>query len=239
VNGRLVARDGKMVVALPTVEPGPDVMDTVHLSSPLRAEDFVLGAGPDAQSVRLHVLSVGRPRSLETLTFPVLSGAVDLSAHDDVCLVSIIERHGRTSNRSLVPVKGMGLRVGAAATTVSHDSHNLVVAGRNAADMVIAANAVAEVGGGICSVVGGKVEALLPLPIAGLMSVEPVEALVPEALALYDALRRQGLAIAHPIGPLISLALPVIPDYSVTDLGLVDVNAQKVISIWADEVNHG
>ena len=237
VDGRLIAQGGRMAEELPALAIDPAVWGTVHLARPSTADDFVLHADMAARTARLRVLTFtpNRRRALETLALPVRDGRVDISAHPDISFVSVIERHGRTANRSLVLVKGLGLQVGATATTVAHDSHNLLVAGRNADDMALIANAVADAGGGIGCALDGRITALLSLPIGGLMSPEPVERLVPEMEALNAALRRQGLDSQHPIANLIGMALPVIPDYGVTDLGLVDVNAQTVVPIWADE----
>jgi adenine deaminase len=170
------------------------------------------------------------------MEFPVREGVVDISAMDDVCLVSVVERHGRTGKRSLAPVKGLGLQQGAVASTVAHDSHNLVVLGRDPEDMARAARELVACGGGICCVRDGQVMALLPLPIAGLMSPLPLEDLVPLVQRLSQALQDLGMPFRQPIGWVVALALPVIPSYSITDLGLVDVDSQVILPIWADEV---
>ena len=177
----------------------------------------------------------GERRGLVTIELPVRDGLVDFLDVDDVCLVAILERHGRTGNRSLNLVQGLGLRQGAVATTVAHDSHNLLVVGRSVDDMVIAANELVACGGGICCACDGKILASLPLPIAGLMSPLPLEDLAPMMQKLNEALRNLGLTFHQPIGSILGLALPVIPDYSLTDMGLVDVERQVILPIWADE----
>ncbi|MGC9398084.1 MAG: adenine deaminase [Anaerolineae bacterium] len=246
VDGRLVAQAGRLRISLPHKTSNLEEENTVHLSSPPHPKDFMLrvpsgkasaGAGlPTAPTVSLRVLTVASDytRSIEPTTFPVRDGIVDLAAGDDVALVAIFERHGQGGDHSLVPVQGVGLLRGAVATTVAHDSHNLLVIGRNAEDMALAARTLADCGGGICAVDAGEVRALLPLPIAGLMSPEPPETVVSQMKALNAALRAQGITAKQPISPIIALALPVIPDYGVTDLGLVDVNAQRVLSIWPE-----
>lgn len=236
VGGDLVAQAGRMQVALPPARSAIEEENAVHLAAPPRPADFVLRARPGQQEARLRVLTLnpGVRRGLEELAFPIHEGIVDVMAVEGVCLASVIERHGRNGNRSLVPVKGLGLRRGAVASTVSHDSHNLVVVGRNAADMALAASELVTCGGGICCVDGGRVTALMPLPIAGLLSPLPVEELVPVLEKVNVALHNLGIAARQPIGPIISLALPVIPSYSVTDMGLVDVNRQVVLDIWAE-----
>ncbi|MBN1261593.1 MAG: adenine deaminase [Anaerolineae bacterium] len=237
VDGQLVAEKGNLVIALPNTAFAVEKENTVHLPSRPTPEDFILRAPPGKETATARVMTIGPDygRRLETVTLPARDGSVDISDAPDLCLASVIERHGRTQNHSLVLVKGIGIWAGAVATTVAHDSHNLLVVGRDVADMALAANALADSGGGICCARAGQIAALLPLPIAGLMSAEPVETLVPQMEALNAALRKLGLPEKNPISPIIALALPVIPDYSVTDLGLVDVNAQRVIPIWVDE----
>ena len=234
VDRTLVARAGRMLVSLPHEKFDIAQENTVHLPSPPHPEDFILRARPGEDTARLNILAVAGDytRAIETTTFAVKDGAVNISAADDVALVAIFQRHSQGSGRSLVPVKGVGLQRGAVATTVAHDSHNLLVIGQNADDMALAARTLADCGGGICSVEGGEVRALLPLPIAGLMSPEPLETVVSQMKRLNAALRDQGITAKQPISPIIALALPVIPDYGITDLGLVDVNAQRVLSIW-------
>ena len=240
VDGALVAQDGQMVVPLSAVRSDVEAENTVHLASSPRPEDFVLRAQPGRQEARLRVLVLRGRRDLETMTFPVCAGVpadagvVDVTAVEGVCLVSVIERHGRNGNRSLVPVMGIGLQRGAVASTVAHDSHNLIVAGHNAEDMALAARELVACGGGICCADGGRVTALMPLPIAGLLSPLPVADLIPQLEKVNAALHAQGITGRQPIGAVIGLALPVIPSYSVTDMGLVDVDRQVVMSIWVD-----
>ena len=110
----------------------------------------------------------------------------------DVCLAALIERHGRTGSRSLVLVKGLGLRRGAAASTVAHDCHNLIVVGRTAGDMLPAAQELERCGGGFCTALDGKITAFVPLPVAGLMSPEPAEVLAAQLDHLNRALKDLG-----------------------------------------------
>jgi len=238
VAGELVAQDGRLTVELPAASPSDDVCNTVHLTRPLSLNDFQLRPAELSQDVTVRILDVssrGR-RELGTVRFPVVDGCVDISSHEDICLVAVIERHGRSGTASLTPIRGVGLTSGAAASTIAHDSHNLIVVGRTAADMLVAAQAVVDVGGGVAAALDGRVTAVLPLPIAGLMSPDPVETLVPKLKALNVALHAQGIVFEQPLMPIIGIALPVIPDYGVTDLGLVDVNAQRLIPLWVEEV---
>lgn len=138
--------------------------------------------------------------------------------------LAVIERHHATGNIGLGVVEGMDIRNGAIASTVAHDSHNLVILGDNDADMRVAAQTLADCGGGYCVVSRGVVLARLPLPIAGLITDAPVEEVLEIQRALLDAAASIGASgESDPLITLSFLALPVIPEIRVTDMGLFDV----------------
>lgn len=236
VDGALVARDGRLTVTMPARRWPLEQENTVHLPSEPKAADFLLTARPGHTVEHMHaiVIEPGRFTTLETVELPVQKGFVDFTAVEDITLIAVLERHGRSGRRGLALARGLRLREGAIASTVAHDSHNLLIVGRNAQDMALAARELAACGGGICCVDNGEVKALLPLPIAGLMSPLSLDKLVPLVQRVNQAMRRQGMDFAQPLSLVLGLALPVIPHYSVTDMGLVDVDHQTVISPWAD-----
>jgi len=129
-------------------------------------------------------------------------------------------------------VKGFGLRKGAIASSVAHDSHNIAVVGANDADMRAAVKAVAEMGGGQVVVADGQVKARLPLPIAGLMSDQPLEEVRDRIEALTTAARELGCALPDPLITMSFLALPVIPSLRLTDKGLVDVEQFAIVPLF-------
>ncbi|ENS86200.1 adenine deaminase [Brucella melitensis] len=142
----------------------------------------------------------------------------------DVVKVAVIERHGKNGNIATGFVHGFGLKAGAIASTVSHDSHNICVVGASDEDIATAANRLGEIEGGFVVVRDGKVLAEIPLPIAGLMSTEPYET-VREALhKLRHAVEDLGSVLEEPFLQLAFIALPVIPHLKITDRGLVDVD---------------
>ena len=142
----------------------------------------------------------------------------------------VLERHGRNGNVGRAFVKGFGALQGALASSVGHDSHNLIVVGDNDADMALAVNRVVEMQGGYVAVRGGKVLAELPLPIAGLMSDRPFEEVAEALRALRGTARAMGAALAEPFLQLAFLPLPVIPHLKLTDRGLVDVDRFELIA---------
>ncbi len=147
----------------------------------------------------------------------------------DLVKIAVIERHGVNGNRATGFVKGFGLKRGAIASTVCHDHHNIAVVGVDYDDMALAANRLTEIEGGFVVVEGGKVLAELPLPVAGLMSLDPFEKVRDDLVALRAAARRLEVVLEEPFLQLAFLALPVIPHLKITDHGMVDVDRFEII----------
>lgn len=151
----------------------------------------------------------------------------------DVLKLAVIEHHKNTGHRGVGYIKGIGLKRGAIAASVSHDSHNLIVIGTNDEDMVFAANRVRELKGGSVAVESGKVIAELPLPIAGLMSDKDAKTTAELNHALNEAVRDMG--VPDNISPFVNMAfvsLTVIPHIKMTTHGLVDVRTQKILPLF-------
>jgi len=152
----------------------------------------------------------------------------DLAA--DVIKVAVIERHGRNGNIGRSFVTGFGLKRGAIASSVGHDSHNITVVGATDADMAVAVNRLIELGGGFVVADGGTVTAELALPIAGLMSLKRFEEVAHDLHVLRDAARALDCVLPEPFLQVAFLALPVIPHLKMTDRGLFDVDAFDFVS---------
>jgi adenine deaminase len=142
---------------------------------------------------------------------------------------AVIERHKATGNIGLGLVTGFGLLRGALASSIAHDSHNIVVVGASDEDMFAAIKEVERLQGGLVVAAGGKVLGSLATPIAGLLSAEPLETVVSGLVKLQQIARDLGCLLPAPFSTLSFLALPVIPELRLTDLGLVDVNEFKII----------
>lgn len=155
---------------------------------------------------------------------PVRDGASvpDLAA--DIVKLAVIERHGRKGSIGLGFVNGFGMKRGAIASSVGHDSHNICVVGVDDADMAAAANRLGEIRGGFAVVENGRVTAELPLPVAGLMSLESFEDVRAGLVDLRAAAKALGVTLAEPFLQVAFLSLPVIPHLKLTDLGMVDVD---------------
>jgi adenine deaminase len=163
------------------------------------------------------------------LALPVRGGARAVDLDGDVVKVAVVARHGRNRNIGRGFVHGFGLKRGAIASSVGHDSHNICVVGAGDADMAAAVNRLIEIQGGFAVVLDGAVLAELPLPIAGLMSDRPYEAVRDALLPLRAAAHGLGVTLAEPFLQVAFLPLPVIPHLKITDLGLVDVNRMELV----------
>lgn len=153
---------------------------------------------------------------------------------EGVARLSVLERHGKGSKPANGYVTGFGARFrGAIASSVGHDSHNLIVVGKKTADMAVALGALAESGGGFCVVEDGAVKALLPLPFGGLMSMAPQQGIAASLRALKAASAEAGCELPEPFLQLAFLSLPVIPSLKLTDKGLVDVDQFRIIDVRA------
>lgn len=230
VGGRLVAEEGKLAVAFPPAAPlASEVRGTVRIDwsrvdLAVRAEGErirVIGAIPD-QLVTEHLV----------LDAPIRDGLVESDPGRDLLKMAVIERHRGSGNVGLGFVKGIGLKRGAIAGTVAHDHHNLVVIGADDRSMLAAARAVAEAGGGQAVAEGEQVIALLPLPIAGLMSDLPIEQVRDRMAALISAARALGSPLHDPFMAMSFLALEVIPKLKLTDKGLVDVERFELVPLF-------
>ena len=166
-------------------------------------------------------------------TPPLRTGEALADPSQDLAKIAVIERHLGTGRMGIGFVRGFGLQRGALASTVAHDAHNLVVVGMNDASMAAAVRRLANVGGGIVAVDGAEVLAELPLPVAGLLSDEPLETVVERSRALIDAAKALGCTLDAPFQHLAFLALSVIPSLKITDQGLVDVDTFELVPLEA------
>lgn len=237
VGGKLAAQNGRLAEELIIPKHPLEDRNTIVLNSKPVKEVFQIRA--DGQKVKVNVITYDEHNplltKLEKIELPVRNGVVDTSAGEDLAYLAIFERHGRNGNISVGLVKGLNLKKGAIASTVSHDCHNLTVVGRNPGDMAVAANKLAESGGGIICVADGKVLAGVELPIAGLMSPKPVEELAPITSHLKNTIREMGLTGGYPLLRVATFALAVIPEVKMTDMGLVNVLTQQFIPVVSNQ----
>jgi adenine deaminase len=208
------------------------VRQTVHLA-PTSSESFHIPAGPG----RIRVIKV-IPGQLLTATENAEPAVRDRSlvadAARDLVKIAVLERHHASGRIGLGFVTNVGLRRGAFASTVAHDAHNVVVLGVDDADMAACACRLAEIGGGIVVAEGGRVVEELPLPIAGLMSDQPLMAVYEKLRSMERRLAEMGVSMEAPFMSVSFLALSVIPELKITDRGLVDVARFQLVPLGID-----
>jgi adenine deaminase len=191
--------------------------------APATADDFRV----KARNGRFPVIGVVPGRIITEhleLELPVAGDEALPDPDQDAVRVTVIERHARAGTRASGFVHGFGLKRGAIASSVGHDSHNLCIVGLDPGDMALAANRLAQIGGGFCVVENGRVTAELALPIAGLMSDQPFGVVRDKLEHLRAAAKALGVTLPEPFLQVAFLTLPVIPHLKITDLGIVDVN---------------
>jgi adenine deaminase len=232
-GGRVVARDGRLTADFADPAP-PPLENTVRIPA-LAEADFTLARPGATGGVTVRVIDIDERRTttLGTARLPFAGGRLQMPLPEGLLLLSVVPRHGQAHRPSLALLRGLGLRRGALATTIAHDSHNLIVAGRTPAEMLLAARAVAEMGGGAALVADGHVLATVRLPVAGLLSAEPVPVVAAEVRAFNEQGRALGLGGSSPVLAISSLALPVAPFIRLTDRGVVDTLRQELVDIFA------
>ena len=233
-DGKVVAENGSLQVELPGYEYPSHVKNSVHLKSPMSPGDFRLKSKYEKEQTKVNVIkaienSARTARMTASLT--VADGVILPDIDQDIIRLSCIERHKGTGQISNGFVHGFHLQKGAVASTVAHDSHNLIVMGTNEEDMAFAANELAKMGGGMIAVKDGRIIGKVAMPIAGLMSDRPLEEVVEEVRNLENAWKELGCAIHAPFMTFSLIALPVIPEIRITNRGIADVNEFKLIDV--------
>lgn len=226
-QGELVAKDGKLLYSLP--RPRRSWLTRTVNVKPFGIEALKLTAKGDKYPV-IEIVpgQIITKKRLEMVK--VEAGVVVPDTDRDILKLVVVERHKATGNIGIGLVKGFGLKRGALASSVAHDSHNIVAVGTNDGDIVSAIKEVERLQGGLVVCADGKVLASLPLSIAGLLSNEPLEVVVDRFSRVETAAAKLGEVPPSPFAVLSFLALPVIPELRLTDLGLVDVLEFKLIT---------
>ena len=228
-QGVLVAKNGEMVQEF-GVEKQPRLRRSVNIHY-LEPEDFQV----KARGERMNVIGtipdqVITERLIEEPK--VEDGLVVPDIGRDIVKVAIIERHNASEPRSVGFVKGLGIKEGAMASSIAHDSHNIVAVATNDRDLIEAAIQIVRMQGGIALAKDGKVIESLPLPIAGLMSDHTIEHVSERLKDLKTAAQKLGTPLEEPFMAMAFLSLPVIPKLKITDLGLVDVDRFRLIDLF-------
>ncbi len=230
-GGRLVAENGEMLAMGGESRPVP-LRGTVNVAW-IELEHFRI----EAQGRRARVIEL-TPDQLVTKQgvheIKTVDGLAVPDLERDILKLAVIERHLASGNTGLGFVKGFGLKRGALASSVAHDSHNIIVVGTNDEDMMTAAVQIVKMQGGLVVASGGQVLATVRLPIAGLMSEKSAKEVSAEMEAVEGAARDIGCTVPTPFMAMSFLALPVIPALKLTDKGLVDVKDFALVPLFVD-----
>jgi len=237
-DGRLVASDGRALFSA-DLRISRRLTRTFHIA-PLGEDAFTLrtsarsARGGVRQADRLPVIGIVPGQIITKKLMEevrVEDGRVVADSERDILKLAVVERHRATGNIGLGLVKGFGLKRGALASSVAHDSHNVIVVGTNDRDMYVAVREVERMHGGLTVVAEGQVLASLALPLAGLMSPQPLETVAAQLEAVEEAATSLGASVPAPFAVLSFLALPVIPELKLTDKGLVDVEKASFVDL--------
>lgn len=232
-RGKIVAESGSIKVECPHLDWPDSARGTIHLGHELTAKDFELAAPAGANAVTANVIGVVEnqaPTKALKADLPVRDGLVE--GDGDTIQIALVERHCGTGGVTNAFVSGFGYQGKMAmASTVAHDSHHMIVVGTDRDQMALAANRLAEVGGGVTLFRDGKELALVELPIAGLMSDQPATEVAAKAQALGEAMQACGCTLNNAYMQHSLLALVVIPELRISDLGLVDVRTFQKIPV--------
>lgn len=233
-EGKMVAKDGKLVEEIEDQSYEIETRNSVNLN-PVTEADFVIQTPVENGTVKVNIMEYLHKDSsvtvLSTVELPVKDGKIVLG--EEMAFVAVLNRYGK-GTKGLGIVKNFGLQKGAIASTVSHDSHNLTIVYFDPKDAAAAANELIAKGGGMTAVMDGAVLNTLRLEVGGLMTKLNAEELSVEAAKMKVIEKDMGLTVpVNPLLRIVSLALPVIPEVKMSDLGLVSVATQTMIPLFA------
>ncbi|MBI3733373.1 MAG: adenine deaminase [Chloroflexi bacterium] len=229
-GGRLVARDGQLVEGVKTGR-------VINVRSAMNVAWDKVDFKVRALGRHMRVINVVPNQLVTTQSVEEVKRVGEYAVSDvarDILKMAVIERHMASGSMGIGFVRGFGLKGGALASSVGHDSHNIIVIGTNDNDMAVAARATGRLGGGFVAVSDGEVMAQVPLPIAGLMSDQPLEVVRKQVEDILQVSHQLGVELDNPFMALSFLALPVIPSLKLTDKGLVDVEQFTLVPLFVD-----
>lgn len=233
-EGTLVSENGALVVPIEEMEFEIETRNSVQLESPT-LEQFIFTPPISGDTAKVNVMVYGDTSAAtytSTEEVPVVDGKLDLSHDSDLKYVIVFNRHGKGTVGYGV-IRGFGTHSGAVASTVSHDSHNLIVVYDTPENGKIAVDALLEIAGGMAVASEGTLKATLPLQVGGLMSASPAQVVAEQSQIMKEAMYEIGLTSMHnPLLRIVTCALPVIPECKMSDLGLVDVFNKKIIPLY-------
>ncbi len=233
-EGKVVAEAGKLSAECPPGQYPQWIKESVTFKQAITAQSFVLKAKTHQAKTTVNVIELCDEQIINEwgrVELAVENGVIGNAVAKDILKLAIVERYGKTGGVGVGFVKGFGLRKGALAFSTSHDHHNIVCVGTNDADMAVGVNAIHEMQGGLVVVDNGKVIAKMQLLIGGLMSEKSADEVLEEIEVMNIAARTLGCPLPAPFMTLSFISLPTVPKLGLTDKGLVDVLAHKLIDV--------
>lgn len=242
INGECVAKNGKLTSSMPSSTYPDFAKQTMVLPETFTLDDFIISVPDDLKD---HFAEINLIEIIPTIattrhciaSLPVHSGQVQADLTQDILKLAVVDRHSGLQTMGKGFVRGFHLSSGAVASTVAHDAHNLCILGTNDADMALAANTLAKCGGGQVVVQDGQILALNALPIAGLMSEDPLETVASRVAAIDEAWKTIGCDITAPFMTMALLSLAVIPELRLTNRGLINTQTFESISLFVKDSN--
>lgn len=238
-KGQVVASGGRLAMPHHTPMPSGKQLNSIRLPGPILPTDLEALARVDpAGGDRIDVHVLATPQNLpvpklEIHSLPMRNGLIEPDPERDISAIAVIDRYTGNAGKALAFARGFGLRKGAMASSVAHDSHNLIAIGTNYSDMAIALNRIVELRGGQAAIADGQILAEIALPILGLMSPEPVSEVCAAINRLTSAARSLGCNMRWPLMFLSFMTCSAGPGYSITDKGLLDGYQQAFLSMVA------
>ncbi len=234
IDGAHVAENGVMAYEFSSYTYPHEATHSVHLDK-LTAADFEMRAKGETNKVHAIELIPAKVGTFDRhIVLKSSDGLLHADPEQDVLKAVVFERHRKTGTKGMGFVKGLGIKDGALAQTVSHDAHNLLVVGSNDEDMAIAANALIECGGGMVAVKNGKILGIVELPIAGLMSDLPLQKMSEKIASLEKAWKDLGCALPSPFMTMALIPLACLPEVRLTNRGLVDCRTFELVDLFVE-----
>ena len=235
-EGELVAENGTLLKSIEDKKYDIELENSVHVDN-LSLEDFKLKAPIENGKIKVNVIRYESQRSSSTKiveeVVDVKDGYVSLEDNDDLRFVIVINRHGKLDTKAIGLVRGFGIDKGALGSTISHDSHNLTIVYKDINEAFKVAEDLISIGGGISCAIDGEIKEHIQLEVAGLMTTKDASEIAVVAEKMKEILRGMGLnEIKNPLLRIVTLALPVIPEGKMSDLGLINVNKKEIVNIF-------
>lgn len=233
-NGKVAARQGRMVGEIKPPVISPDYLNSIHLPEDFSADRFRIPAKSDEPTAMARIIKVRDGAALNecfTARLKTKAGEVQPDLEQDILKMAIVERYGRRGSLTTAFVKGFCLKEGAIATSYSVPSNNIVVVGTNEKDMAFAVNHLAEIQGGFAAVKDNEVLADVSLRVGGIMSAAPYENVLADIEKANAAAKALGCPLQHPFFTMTQTVLSSLPDLGLTDRGIVDVSSGKIVDV--------